>query len=134
MYFVFEQLTVNLLSVNLWYISCNVALAQRHISFTDFPEITNVASSAYKTDFTPQSRNTSYISAITTVLVLSPWVLHALLIEAKSNYCLDKQFVFYHTNNCKTNCLLGRENHTYQVWKAIFCGLKSQMLWSYQKI
>ena len=61
MYFVFKQLTVNLLSVNLWYISCNVALTQRHISFTDFPGINYVASSAYKTDLTPQSRNTSLI-------------------------------------------------------------------------
>ena len=28
-----------------------------------------------------------------------------LLIEAESNCCVDKQFVFYHANNCKTNCL-----------------------------
>ena len=45
------------------------------------------------------------------VLVLNPWVLNALLIEAESNCCLDEQFVFCHANNCKTNCLLGNENH-----------------------
>ena len=61
MYFVLEQLNINLLSVNLLYISCNVALARRHISFTDFSGITNVSSSTYKTDLTSQSRNTSLI-------------------------------------------------------------------------
>ena len=75
-----EQLALNLLSVNLLYIRCNVTLARRHISLNDFPGITNLASSAYKTDLILQSKNRSLITyTLKTTTVLKPWVTPCII-------------------------------------------------------